>query len=103
MPLASKRVVPAQQSAQYNGTNSADLATEISDFTVNGETAAGLVFTSAGQQYTIARNGYLTWSNGRVDEVFQNADDYGDAYTELDQAMGLDHVHAITTGPGHLM
>jgi len=103
MALASKRVFEARKAAQYTGSNSADLAAEISDFTVTSENTSGLTFTSGGQQYTVAPNGYIAWYNGQVSDVFQNADDYGDTYTEVDESLALGHVHAILTGPGHLM
>lgn len=102
MALVTKRVFESRNAAQYTGTNSADLANEINDFTVVAETPTSLSFTSAGHQYTVAKNGYITWYQGAVSEVFQNLDDYRDAYAELETELSMNHVHDITTGQGRL-
>ena len=102
MPLVTSRVFEARNAAQYNGANSGDLASEISDFTVVSETPTSLTFTSGGQQHTVARNGYIAWYQGEVTDVFQNQDDYRDAYASLDTDLPLNHVHDLTTGPGRM-
>lgn len=101
MPLDTRRVFEARNAAQYTGTNAADFNTEISDFTVVSENAAGLTFTSGGQQYTVAPNGYIAWYGNAVTEVFQNEDDYGDAYAEVDTEAAMNHVHHIVTSTGY--
>lgn len=100
MALTPSRVFESRNAAQYTGQNSADFATEIADFTVNSENAQGLTFTSGGQQYTVAPNGYIAWYQGQVSDVFQNADDYRDVYADLNIEVSMAHVHTITTGPG---
>lgn len=100
MPFEPIFIREARRAAKYDGTNSADLNTAISDFTVVSETATDLVFTSGGQQYSVAKNGYVAWYQGEVTEVFQNEQDFLEAYTSA----GLDmdnHVHdlVLTTGP----
>ena len=101
MALVTKRVFEARSAAQYTGTNSADLAAEINDFTVVSETPTHLTFISGGQEHTVAVNGYIAWYQGTVTEVFQNADDYQDVYAELGTEVLLEHVHDITTGKGY--
>lgn len=94
-------VVEARLAQKYDGTNSADLNNAISDFTVVSEDATnGLTFTSGGQQHTVARNGYLTWYQGRVDNVYQNGQDYQGAFRAAALAT-FAHVHdlVLTTGP----
>lgn len=54
MPFTPISVREARTAAAYDGTNSADFNTAISDSTVVSENASGLTFTSAGQQYTVA-------------------------------------------------
>ena len=95
--------IPVRESrfaAKYDGTNSADFNSQISDFTINSENAAGLTFTSGGQQYTVAPNGYLSWYQGEVTDVFQNQDDFEDVYAGL-AGLVEGHVHdlVLTTGP----
>lgn len=103
MPATAMPVFEARNAYIYDGTNSAQLAEAISDFTVVSETATDLTFTSNGQNLTVARGGYLVESGGMVeaDNVFANADDFHDVYTEARLASA--HVHDIVlhTGPGH--
>jgi hypothetical protein len=103
MPAVAKPVFEARNSYQYDGTNSADLAAAITDFTVVTETPTSLTFTSGGQNLTVVRNGYLVESGGMVapTDIFANADDFHDVYTEVGAA--TTHVHDIVlhTGPGH--
>lgn len=103
MALAVKRVFESRNAAQYTGSNSADLATEVNDFTVVSETPTNLTFNSGGHQYTVAKNGYVAWYQGAVTEVFQNQDDYRDAFAELETELPLNHVHDLTTGKGRLV
>jgi hypothetical protein len=100
MPLNPTRVFESRQAAQYTGQNSADFASEISDFTVVSENAQGLTFTSGGEQYTVAPNGYVAWYQGTVSDVFQNEDDYRDTYADLNTEISMNHVHDITTSTG---
>lgn len=103
MPATAMPVFEARNAYQYDGTNSADLAAAINDFTVVSETPTQLTFTSNGVNLTVARGGYLVESGGMVeaDNVFANADDFHDVYSELGTA--TNHVHDIVlhTGPGH--
>jgi hypothetical protein len=89
----------ARRAALYDGTNSADFNTAISDFQIVSENASGLTFTSGGQQYTVAPNGYLAWYQGEVTEVFQNANDYHEVYADLANLDGHVHDLVLTTGP----
>lgn len=100
MALTPSRVFESRNAAQYTGSNSADFAEGIADFTVNSEDAQGLTFTSGGQQYTVAPNGYVAWYQGQVSDVFQNEDDYRDVYADLGTEISMNHVHDITTGTG---
>lgn len=89
----------ARRAAKYDGTNSANFNTAISDFQIVSENASGLTFTSGGQQYTVAPNGYVAWYQGEVTEVFQNQSDFESIYTSA--TLLSDHVHdlVLTTGP----
>jgi hypothetical protein len=103
MPAVPMPVFEARNSYQYDGTNSADLAAAITDFTVVTETPTELTFTSGGQNLTVVRGGYLVESGGSVaaTDIFANADDFGDVYTQVRAA--TEHVHDILlkTGTGH--
>ena len=100
MPFTPISVREARTAAAYDGTNSADLNTAISDFTIVSENASGLTFTSGGQQYTVAPNGYVAWYQGEVTDVFQNQADFEDVYASLlDSGMGHVHDLILTTGP----
>src|SRR5688572_29464610 len=103
MPFTPRQVTEARTAAKYDGTNSANLNAAISDFTIVSENAAGLTFTSNGQQYTVAPNGYVAWYQGEVTDVFQNQQDYNEAFSELLDLAG-NHVHdlVLTTGPAKL-
>lgn len=90
----------ARLAAKYDGTNSADFNAAISDLHIVSENAtSGLTFTSGGHQYTVARNGYLSWYQGEVTDVFQNQADF-DAVYASDSTVDA-HVHdlTLTTGP----
>lgn len=101
MPTTPINVTPSRRAAQYTGTNSAELAALIDDFTVVSEDATQLTFTSGGQQLTVPRNGYLVWYQGTVDaeNVFANADDFHDAYMDVAQAGSHIHEVILTSGP----
>jgi hypothetical protein len=100
MALDILPVYESRQAAQYDGTNSANLAAEIADFTVTNETATALTFTSGGTTYTVAVNGYVAWYQGVVTEVFQNEDDFRDVYAAVTAAMAHVHDLTLTTGLG---
>lgn len=88
---------------KYDGTNSADIAALIPDFTVTSETATQLNFTSLGVSYTVPRDGYITYWQGAVREVpYANEDDFRDVYR--DDVPTLAHVHdlKLTTGYGYV-
>lgn len=93
--METETLVKQVQGVKYDGTNSAAIAAKIPDFTVGTETPTELNFTSGGTSYTVARNGHIVWQNGAVTEVFQNDDDYRDAWAAV--ASG-DHKHALWTG-----
>lgn len=94
MPATPISVVEARTGYLYDGTNSADLAAAIDDFTVNSETATLLTFTSNGQTLTVPKNGYVVAHNSKVapEDVFSNEDDFMDIYAEHHH---FDHVHEI--------
>ncbi len=90
----------ARQAAKYDGTNSADFNAAISDMQIVSEDpTSGLTFTSAGQQYTVAPNGYLAWYQGEVTDVFQNQADYEAVYASDSVVDGHVHDLTLTTGP----
>lgn len=94
-------VFEARKAVQYTGTNSGEIAALIDDFTVTGEDASNLMFTSSGQNYVLPRNGRIVYAHGAVEDTFNNDDDFRDAWTE----QSLDsHVHdlVLTTGPAKL-
>lgn len=101
MPATPIRVIEARTGYLYDGTNSADLAAAIEDFTVVTETPTQLTFTSNGQNLTVARNGYVVAAHGMVapEDVFANKDDFEDEYSDV--ATHTDHVHELklVTGP----
>lgn len=96
-------VVQDRSAVKYDGTNSADIAALIDDFTVTGENATELNFTSLGAAYTVPRNGYVTYWQGAVREVpYANEDDFRDVYRDTETL--LNHVHdlKLTTGLGYV-
>lgn len=101
MPATPINVTQARRAVQYDGTNSADLAALIDDFTVTSETATTLNFTSNGVTLSVPRNGWLAYHQGMVtaEDVFANEDDFRDQYTDL--ASADQHVHdlILTSGP----
>lgn len=87
-----------RQAVQYTGTNSAEIAALIPDFTVTAETATDMTFTSLGTSYTVPRNGYITYWEGAVQETpFANEDDFRDIYRE---SVASDHVHELKLRTG---
>jgi hypothetical protein len=100
-PAAPIGVTPARRALQYTGSNSAALAAAIDDFTVVSEDASGLVFTSGGQQLTVAPHGWLAFYRGVVapEDVFANDDDFRDEYMDVDQGGSHIHTLTLTTGP----
>lgn len=101
MPATPLPVVEARTGYKYDGTNSADLAAAIDDFTVVSETATELTFTSNGQNLTVARNGYVVAAHGMVapDDIFANEDDFRDTYADLHGEGGHVHDLTLTSGP----
>lgn len=101
MPATPIPVIESRQGYLYDGTNSADLANAISDFTVVAETPQQLTFTSGGQNLTVARGGYLVAAHGTVapEDVFANEDDFTDTYADV--STHVSHVHdlILTSGP----
>src|SRR5687768_577578 len=101
MALEVQSVYENRSAAKYDGTNSAEFAAHIPDFTVLSEDASGVTFTSGGVEYTVATNGYIAWYDHVVTDVFQNEDDYRDRFTSAtDQAFGLNHIHYIKLETG---
>jgi hypothetical protein len=102
MALETFSVFENRTAGKYDGTNSAEFAVHIPDFTVVAETPAALTFTSGGVEYTVALDGYIAWYDHVVTEVFQNEDDYRDRYTSI-AATNLNHIHYIKleTGVGY--
>lgn len=86
----------------YTGSNSADINALIDDFTINGETATHLTFTSAGLQQVVSHGSFLVYQNGAVTDVYLNEDDFREAFGDV--ASAVDHYHEITlkTGTGIL-
>jgi hypothetical protein len=100
MPLNPTPVFEARLAAKYTGQNANDFNAAISDFTIVSQNAQGLTFNSGGQQFQVANNGYIVYYQGEVTEVFQNLQDYQQAYGELTSELGLNHVHDLTTSVG---
>lgn len=101
MPTTPLNVSEDRRAVKYTGTNSAEIAALISDFTVNSENASGLTFTSDGANRTVPVNGWITYWQGAVrEDVFANDDDFYDVYRDTGVA-AADHVHELklTTGP----
>lgn len=101
MAVAPVPVFQARHAVLYDGTNSAEIADLIADFTVTGETASQLQFISAGVTGTVARNGRIVYAQGVVESTYANDDDFYDAWT----AQALDeHVHdlVLTSGPAKM-
>jgi len=90
-------VVPAHRAIRYSGTNSGKIAELIADFTVTAETATDLTFTSGGASHTVARDGWIAYAQGVVTDVFNNADDFADAFTKVSNT---DHVHDLALHTG---
>lgn len=99
MPLDTIRVFESRSAAKYTGSNSADLNAAISDFTIVAENAQGLTFTSGGQQYAVAPNGYISWYQGEVTHVFQNQSDFESVFASEQALEGHVHDLVLTTGP----
>lgn len=101
MPATRIPVVEARAGYLYDGTNSADLAAAIDDFTVVSETPTTLTFTSNGETLTVARNGYVVAAHGMVvaEDIFANLDDFRDTYADLNQEGSHVHDVILTSGP----
>lgn len=101
MPTTPLHVSEDRRAVKYTGTNSAEIAALINDFTVTSENASGLTFTSGGTTRAVARNGWITYWQGAVqEETFANDDDFYDVYRDTAVDAG-NHVHELklTTGP----
>jgi len=101
MPATPIPVFEARTGYLYDGTNSAQLAEAIHDFTVVTETATDLTFTSNGQNLTVVRGGYVVDTGGMVapENVFANADDFHDVYAEVGATTSHVHELILTSGP----
>lgn len=88
-----------RRAVKYDGTNSGNLNAAISDFQITSETPTHLTFTSGGQSFTVARNGWVAWYQGEVTEVFQNDSDYQSVYTAATALANHVHDLVLTTGP----
>lgn len=86
------------RSLVYTGDNSADLNSLINDFTITGETATTLNFTSAGTTYSVPRNAYIVYRDGAVTDTFLNENDFMDAYGDV--ASASDHYHEVVLKSG---
>jgi hypothetical protein len=95
VPAEAITVVEARKAYLYDGTNSADLAAAIDDFTVVTETATELTFTSGGVNLVVPRNGYVVAAQGKVaaEDIFANADDFHDVFSDISEVVA--HVHDI--------
>lgn len=102
MPTTPTVVTVAKRAVPYDGTNSAELAELIDDFTVVSEDATTLTFTSAGQTLVVPRGGWLVYHRGVVtpEDVFANLDDFGDAYAPVDEPRSGDHIHRVVLSSG---
>lgn len=91
-------VVLDRKAVKYTGTNSAEIAALIDDFTVTGETDTLLSFTSNGVGQSVATGGWITYWEGVARETFANDDDFRDVYRD---SRDMDHVHELklVTGP----
>lgn len=101
MPATKIPVIESRNGYLYDGTNSADLAAAIDDFTVVSEDATSLTFTSGGVNLTVPRGGYLVTAHGMVvqEDIFANEDDFRDMYADLSQSISHVHELVLTTGP----
>lgn len=82
----------------YTGSNSADINALIDDFTITGETATHLTFTSAGVSRTVPHGSYIVYQDGAVTEVYLNENDFREAFG--DAAGAVDHYHEVTLKSG---
>jgi hypothetical protein len=102
VPATPIPVIESRTGYLYDGTNSADLAAAIDDFTVVSEDATTLTFMSGGATLTVPRGGYVVAAGGKVvaEDVFANADDFHDVYSEFSDV--AEHVHdlVLTSSPG---
>lgn len=99
MPTTPIPVVADRNAVLYTGTNSAEIAALIDDFTVTSEAAGVLTFTSDAVTYTVPTGSYITYWEGAVrEEPFANEDDFRDVYRNGEDT---DHVHELklVTGP----
>lgn len=104
MASTSQLVFPEENAFRaliYTGSNSGDLNSLISDFTITGEAGGNLNFTSDGVAYMVPTDGYVVYSQGVVTDVFLNEDDFLDTYATL-PSLVLNHYHEIVlaSGPG---
>lgn len=100
MPAIPIAIAEDRKAVQYDGTNSAEIATLIDDFTVISEVGGVLTFTSLGVSRTVPTNGWITYWQGAVREAtFANDDDFRDVYRNLEEMV---HVHdlKLTTSVG---
>jgi hypothetical protein len=103
MPAIPITVTEDRHAVKYDGTNSADIEALITDFTVTGETATALSFTSLGVPYTVALNGWVTYWQGAVREApFANDGDFRDVYRDSDVLLAHVHDLKLVTGLGYV-
>jgi hypothetical protein len=102
MPATAIPVFTNRKGYLYDGTNSADLAAAIDDFTVVTEDAANLTFNSGGVDLVVPRGGYVVAQTGKVaaEDIFANADDFHDANTEFGEVAAHVHDLKLTTTVG---
>ena len=86
------------RSVVYTG-NSAEINALIADFTITGETATELSFTSGGTPYTVEHGAYIVYQNGIVTHTFLNVDDYRDNFGSVVPAAAHNHQVILTSGP----
>jgi hypothetical protein len=90
-------VVADRRAVKYTGTNSAEIAALIDDFTVTAETATLLTFTSNAVSYTVPVGGWITYWEGAVrEDTFANDDDFRDVYRDAI----VDHYHELVLKTG---
>lgn len=87
------------RSAIYTGDNSADLNSLITDFTITGETATTLSFTSGGTARSVPHGAYLVYQDGAVIEVYLNEADYRQNFAGVASASPHYHELVLKTGP----
>jgi hypothetical protein len=99
VPLVVFPEAELYRAAMYVGDNSADLNALIDDFTITGETATVLSFTSAGTAYSVPHDAYIVYLNGVVTHTFLNENDLLDNFGDVASPSAHYHEVVLKSGP----